>query len=67
MTIKVIGAGFGRNGTLSMKLALEQLGFGKCYHMMECQPEHMAFWTKAQAGEVGDWNDVFDGFQSSVD
>ena len=35
MTIKVIGAGFGRTGTLSMKFALEMLGFEKCYHMME--------------------------------
>ena len=67
MTLKVIGAGFGRNGTLSLKLALEQLGFGKCYHMMECQPEHLNFWTEAQNGNVGDWNEVFEGFQSSVD
>ena len=34
MTIKVIGAGYGRNGTLSLKHALEKLGFDKCYHMM---------------------------------
>lgn len=35
MAIEVIGAGFGRTGTLSLKHALEQLGFGRCYHMME--------------------------------
>src|SRR5689334_16327222 len=35
MTLKVIGAGFGRTGTMSLKLALEQLGFGPCYHMIE--------------------------------
>ena len=35
MTLKVIGAGFGRTGTLSLKLALEELGFGPCYHMFE--------------------------------
>ena len=35
MGLKVIGAGFGRTGTLSLKLALERLGFDKCYHMME--------------------------------
>ena len=29
MPLKVIGAGFGRTGTLSLKLALDQLGFGK--------------------------------------
>ena len=35
MGLKVIGAGFGRTGTMSMKLALEQLGLGKCHHMEE--------------------------------
>jgi len=35
MALKVIGAGFGRTGTMSLKLALEQIGFGPCYHMVE--------------------------------
>ena len=35
MTLKVIGAGFGRTGTLSLKSALEELGLGPCYHMVE--------------------------------
>ena len=35
MTLRVIGAGFGRTGTMSLKLALEQLGFGPCHHMVE--------------------------------
>jgi len=29
--IRVIGAGFGRTGTLSIKYALEDLGYGPCY------------------------------------
>ena len=33
--VKVIGAGFGRTGTLSFKKALEILGFGPTYHMLE--------------------------------
>ena len=33
--MKVIGSGFGRTGTTSIKAALEQLGFGPCYHMEE--------------------------------
>ena len=33
MTLKVIGAGFGRTGTLSIKMALETLGLGPCHHM----------------------------------
>jgi hypothetical protein len=35
MTLEVIGAGFGRTGTMSLKVALETLGFGPCYHMTE--------------------------------
>ncbi len=35
MTLQVIGASLGRTGTLSLKLALERLGFGPCYHMVE--------------------------------
>jgi hypothetical protein len=35
MGLKIIGAGFGRTGTKSMKEALEHLGFGPCYHMFE--------------------------------
>src|SRR5579862_5424597 len=35
MALKIVGAGLGRTGTLSLKLALEQLGFGPCYHMAE--------------------------------
>ncbi len=44
--MKVIGAGFGRTGTASLKSALEELGFGPCYHMMEVfeHPEHADFW-----------------------
>jgi len=42
MTLEVIGAGFGRTGTLSLKYALEMLGYQKCYHMMELRnhPDH---------------------------
>lgn len=35
MTLKVIGSGFGRTGTMSTKIALEKLGFGPCHHMVE--------------------------------
>ena len=42
--MRVIGAGFGRTGTMSLKVALETLGFGPCYHMIEVfrRPEHAA-------------------------
>jgi Sulfotransferase domain len=43
VTLEVIGAGFGRTGTMSLKVALEELGFGPCYHMTEVldKPEHV--------------------------
>jgi hypothetical protein len=69
MTLKVIGAGFGRTGTLSLKLALEQLGFEKCYHMMEVfgHPEHVDLWRRANRGEAVNWPALYAGYQATVD
>ncbi len=69
MTIKVIGAGYGRNGTLSLKHGLEKLGFAKCYHMMELdqsKDEDLA-WLKLHRGEQVDLEKLFEGYQASVD
>lgn len=69
MSIKVIGAGFGRNGTLSLKQALEQLGFDKCYHMMEldqAKGEDLS-WLSLNRGESVDFDKLFEGYQASVD
>ena len=54
MSLKVIGAGFGRTGTMSLKHALEDLGFGPCYHMIELtnQPEDVVYWEQASRGET---------------
>jgi hypothetical protein len=69
MTIKVIGAGFGRTGTSSIKDALEELGFGKCYHMREviAQPQHAKIWRDAAADKPVDWEALFQGYQATVD
>lgn len=69
MSIKVIGAGFGRTGTLSLKHALEQLGFDKCYHMLEVNenPDHFPLWAKAHRGEAVDWHALFEGYRATVD
>ena len=69
MTIKVINAGFGRTGTMSIKLALEQLGFGPCHHMEEVfkNPEQLPFWQRAADGESVDWSEIFQGYNSAVD
>ncbi len=69
MSLAVIGAGFGRTGTESMKLALEQLGFGPCHHMKEVlpRPAQVAFWQAAVAGEPIEWDDGLADFASAVD
>ena len=68
MSLDVIGAGFGRTGTLALKLALERLGFSKCYHMMEIQehPEYTAAWNDA-VDNGGDWESIFSGYRAAVD
>lgn len=69
MALQVIGAGFGCTGTLSMKAALEQLGYDKCHHMLEVFPseKQLDAWHRISQGETPDWDDVFEGFQASVD
>jgi hypothetical protein len=67
--VKVIGAGFGRTGTMSLKVALETLGFGPCYHMIEVfeHPEHVDFWQGAWRGEPVDWDGFLNGYEATVD
>lgn len=69
MTLKVIGAGFGRTGTSSMKVALERLGFGNCYHASEVlfDPERVEQWCDILDGKPPDWEGIFDGYRSTVD
>ena len=68
MALKVVGSGLGRTGTMSMKLALEQLGFTKCHHMVEVfmNPTSVPLWVAAGEGHA-DWDAIFDGYQAMVD
>jgi hypothetical protein len=68
MTLKVIGAGLGRTGTLSLKQALEQLGLGRCYHATEVFkiPGAPELWERAAKGEEL-WEEIFQGFSATVD
>ena len=69
MTIKVFSAGFGRTGTLSLKLALEELGFGPCHHMKEVLGNgevQVPLWSEALDGKP-DFDAIYDGYQSAVD
>jgi len=69
MTLKVLGAGFGRTGTNSLKLALEMLRYGPCYHMFELAklPEHVKLWNDAIDSDDMDWDTLFKSYQSTVD
>lgn len=69
MTLKVVGAGLGRTGTYSLKLALEQLLDAPCYHMAEVfsHPEHVPLWHQAVKGKHPDWKEIFNGFLAAVD
>jgi len=66
--VKVIGAGLPRTATLTQKIALEMLGFGPCYHMVNVLADSslVAVWADALAARA-DWAKVFDGFAASVD
>lgn len=69
MALQVIGAGLGRTGTLSLKLALEHIGFGPCYHMAELMGQarkRMPQWLAVVRG-APDWDAIFDGFAATVD
>ncbi len=67
--MKVIGVGVGRTGTLSLKSALETLGFGPCFHGRHVldHRDRLSLWQAAARGERVDWAKVFDGYQSTVD
>ncbi len=69
MTLKIIGAGWGRTGTKSLKLSLEHLGLGPCHHMSSISedPKLLTPWADAAAGKTQDWEAVFDGYQAQLD
>lgn len=68
MALKIIGAGMGRTGTASLKVALETLGIGSCYHMSEVlkNTERTVDWINAAEGNA-DWGKIFNGYSATVD
>jgi len=69
VTLKVVGAGVGRTGTHSLKVALEQLLGGPCHHMLEVfgHPEQVQVWTAAIEGRPVDWAGLMEGYVAQVD
>ncbi len=65
----VIGVGFGRTGTLSLKAGLERLGLGPCAHMIPMleDPDRARLFHKAADGDLGSLDAALDGYRSTVD
>lgn len=69
MALKLIGAGLGRTGTLSLKAALEHIEYGPCYHMIEVlvAPERGRHWLEQTQSGSHDWDAIFRGYHATVD
>src|SRR6476469_3286411 len=69
MSIKVIGAGFPRTGTNTLRESLELLGFNKTYHMKQLlvHPENLHYWTRLSETHTTDWEGLYGGYQATVD
>ena len=67
--VQVIGAGMGRTSTMSLKTALEMLGFDPCHHMMEMRnvPDTAEGWRRAAEGEDVDLAALLQGYNASCD
>ena len=69
MSIKIIGAGFPRTGTMSLKRGIEALGFGPCYHMIDFVRDNSTidFWERKFRRQNNDWSTLLSQHQSIVD
>jgi hypothetical protein len=69
MEIAVVGAGVGRTGTHSLKLALEQLYGAPCHHMVEmlADPTQVPAWIDAINGRPVDWSAMLERYRTIVD
>lgn len=68
--MKIVGAGFGRTGTVSLQQAFDHLGY-PCYHMQEVMKAyrrgHIQQWEAALDGHAIDWDALFSGYEATVD
>lgn len=69
MSIKIIGAGFPRTGTNTLRESLTMLGYVKTYHMKELlvHPENLQHWTKLRETGTTDWDELYNGYKATVD
>lgn len=69
MAIKIVGAGFPRTGTNTLKKALEQLGYSKTYHFKEmiAKPTDLQHWLTLEETGTTNWDELYEGYEASVD
>jgi len=69
MSIKIIGAGFPRTGTTTLKRSLETLGHNRVYHMKELlvNPDRLQYWKTLDETGTTDWDSLYDGYDATVD
>jgi len=69
MALRVVGAGLGRTGTMSLQAALQQLLGGRCYHMGETfgRPDDIPVWQAAIDGDLPDWSVFLADYVATVD
>ena len=69
MSVQIIGAGVGRTGTLSLKHALEELGYQKCHHMIELlhNPPQLPYWKELYKTGNTDFDTMLKGYTAVVD
>ncbi len=69
MSIKIIGAGFPRTGTNTLRESLVMLGYVKTYHMKELlvHPENLHYWTTLKETGTTNWDELYNGYQATVD
>jgi hypothetical protein len=66
MELVVVGAGVGRTGTHSLKVALEQLLDAPCHHMLEIlgNPTQIPAWTDAIEGRPANWPTMLNAYRA---
>ncbi len=67
--MKLIGAGLPRTATTTQMFALEQLGYGPCYHMRDLLADlegGLPLWERVAEGEA-DWGQIFGSARSALD
>ena len=69
MSIKIIGAGFPRTGTTTLKRSLEILVCNRVYHMKELlvNPVQLKYWKELSETGTTNWDELYNGFDGTVD